>query len=119
MSSPPAIDWLARRAELSPDRIALIDAERGERVSYRQWNDAAERAAASLARIGVGQGDRVAVLAENAPTVLDLLFACGKLGALFMPLNWRLSSPELARQIDHARPATLFTDGEMAAAPEN
>jgi acyl-CoA synthetase (AMP-forming)/AMP-acid ligase II len=115
VSSPLAIDWLARRAQLSPERIALIDGERGGRTTYRQWNASAERAAGALAHAGVGQGDRVAVLAENAPAVLDLLFACGKLGAVFMPLNWRLSDPELDRQLEHARPAALLTDGAMAS----
>jgi fatty-acyl-CoA synthase len=109
-----ATDWLARRAELSPDRLALVDAERGTRRSFREWNAAAGRAARGLAAAGVGPGDRVAVLAENAPAVLDLLFACGKLGAVFMPLNWRLAVPELARQVEHARPRLLCCDAEHA-----
>ncbi len=112
--APAAADWLARRAELSPERVALIDAERGERISFRQWNARAERAAHRLVAAGIGRGDRVAVLAENAPAVLDLLFACGKLGAVFMPLNWRLAGPELAAQIGHAEPAALCCDDIMA-----
>ncbi|HWM88648.1 MAG TPA: AMP-binding protein, partial [Kofleriaceae bacterium] len=114
MTAPSAVDWLARRSELSPDRVALIDGERGRRVDFRGWNAAAERAAACLAAAGVERGDRVAVLAENAPAVLDLFFACGKLGAVFMPLNWRLARPELDRQLDHARPAALLHDEEHA-----
>jgi len=63
----PAADWLARRADLSPERIALIDAETGERIRFREWNRRAERAARRLAAQGVSRGDRVAMLAENAP----------------------------------------------------
>ena len=112
--APAATDWLARRAELSPERVALIDAERGERISFHRWNARAERAAHRLVAAGIGRGDRVAVLAGNAPPVLDLLFACGKLGAVFMPLNWRLAGPELAAQIEHAQPAALCCDDDMA-----
>lgn len=108
-----ALDWLARRAELSPDRLALIDADTGERRTYREWNEAAERAAICLAALGVERGDRVAVLAENAPAVLDLLFACGKLGALFMPLGGQLDQQELERQLAHALPRALLSDQRM------
>lgn len=109
-----AVDWLARRADLSPSRIALIDPERGERISYRQWNERSERIARGLSGVGVRRGDRVAVLAENSLEVLDLLFACGKLGAVFVPLNWRLADPELERILAHARPSALIVDRGFA-----
>ncbi len=117
--SAVAIDWLARRAELSPARLALIDPERGERITYREWNRRADLAARALLAAGVGQGDRVAVLAESSLEVLDVLFACGKLGAVFVPLNWRLADPELERIVGHARPRALVTDrvfGDRATA---
>ncbi|HEU5060783.1 MAG TPA: AMP-binding protein [Kofleriaceae bacterium] len=105
-----AVDWLARRAQLSPGKLALLDPERGDRISYREWNRRADRMARGLVAAGVGRGDRVAVLGENAPEVLDLLFACGKLGAVFVPLNWRLADPELERILAHARPRILVAD---------
>ena len=113
--SVAAVDWLARRAELSPARLALVDPERGERVTYREWNRRANRAARALAAAGVARGDRVAVLAENSIEVLDLLFACGKLGAVFVPLNWRLADRELARILAHARPRLLASDRALEA----
>jgi fatty-acyl-CoA synthase len=109
-----AVDWLARRADLSPARIALIDPEGGERITYREWNARSGRIARGLSAIGVGRGDRVAVLAENSLEVLDLLFACGKLGAVFVPLNWRLADPELERILAHARPRALIVDRGLA-----
>jgi fatty-acyl-CoA synthase len=105
-----AIDWLARRAELSPSRLAVVDAETGERVTYRDWNLRAVRAACNLLAAGVRRGDRVAVLADNALDVVDLLFACAKLGAIFLPLNWRLTDRELERVLAHARPRLLVYD---------
>jgi fatty-acyl-CoA synthase len=105
-----AIDWLARRAELSPSRVAVVDAETGERVTYREWNLRAGRAARNLLAAGARRGDRVAVLADNALDVLDLLFACAKLGTIFLPLNWRLTDRELERVLAHARPRLLVCD---------
>ncbi len=102
-------DWLARRASLSPDRVALIDAARGERpVSFREWNAAAERTARLLHdSLGVRRGDRVAVLALNCVEYLELLFACAKLGAILQPLNWRLSPQELIGLLADAEPVAF------------
>jgi fatty-acyl-CoA synthase len=112
--SAAAVDWLARRAQLSPSKLALVDPERGEQISYREWNRRAELTARGLVSAGVGRGDRVALLAESSLEVLDLLFACGKLGAAFVPLNWRLADPELERLIAHARPRLLVVDETFA-----
>ncbi|MCI0570446.1 MAG: long-chain fatty acid--CoA ligase [Myxococcaceae bacterium] len=94
-------DWLERRAQLTPERTALVDATRGEqRVTYAEWNALANRTARLLREeLGVERQDRVAVLAMNCTETLDLLFACGKLGAIVQPLNWRLSEAELARTL--------------------
>lgn len=101
-------DWLGRRARLSPERIALYDAADGMRpISYRAWEAAATRTAALLRHLGIGQGDRVAALAHNCVELLDLWFACGKLGAIFQPLNWRLTPPELAAIVADGAPALL------------
>src|SRR5208282_6946389 len=59
-------DWLGRRALLTPVKVALIDATRGNRpITYRQWNQAANRSAQLLRTLGAGKGDRVAILAHN------------------------------------------------------
>ena len=104
-------DWLQRRAQLSPERTALYDAQSGMRpISYGAWNEAATRTAALLRRLGVGRGERVAVLAHNSVAFLDLWFACGKLGAVLQPLNWRLTKGELAGLLADATPR-LFVYG--------
>ncbi len=107
-------DWLARRESLSPNKTALIDAATGEARTYRQWNRAANRTAHLLRGCGVGVGDRVAVLAMNSPAVLDLWFACGKLGAIFQPLNWRLTTPELLNMLLDAGPLVICYDAAFA-----
>src|SRR2546430_1655284 len=99
-------DWLARRALLSPERVALIDALRGHRrITWREWNAAAHQTARLLHdTLGVRRGDRVAVLAMNCVEFLDVLFACARLGAILQPLNWRLSAEELKGLLSDAEP---------------
>jgi fatty-acyl-CoA synthase len=113
-------DWLARRAALTPDKIALVDNLRGGRtITYREWNRTANRTAHFLReRLGIGRGDRVAVLSMNNVETLDLLFACGKLGAIFLPLNWRLTPVELGRYLADTTPAVLVYGPEMRATCE-
>jgi fatty-acyl-CoA synthase len=101
-------DWLGRRAQLTPDKVALVDRAGTPRaVSYREWNRAADRSARLLRSLGISRGDRVAVLAHNGLEFLDLWFACGKRGAILQPLNWRLTARELAALIDDAGPKLL------------
>ena len=86
--------WAARRARMSPDRVAVIYEER--RYTYRQVYENATRLAHVLAGQGVRHGDRVAYLGPNHPGFLEALFATGMLGGVFVPLNFRLAPPELA-----------------------
>jgi fatty-acyl-CoA synthase len=107
-------DWLARREMLTPDKVALVDAQRGySPITYREWNRAANRTANWLASLGVGQGDLVAVLAANCVEYLDVWFACGKLGAIMQTLNWRLTAHELARLLKDATPVVLIYSAEF------
>ncbi len=117
---PIVHDWLARRAALAPERTALIDADHGERrISFREWNDSASRTAAFLHHVlGVGRGDRVAVLAYNCVEFLDLFFACAKLGAVLQPLNWRLSAAELGALLADAEPVVFVFGQEFRAQVE-
>ncbi|SVC23718.1 uncharacterized protein METZ01_LOCUS276572, partial [marine metagenome] len=61
---------------------------------------------------GVGCGDRIAYLGLNSPELLILLFACARLGAMLLPLNWRLAAPELAYILNNAAPRLLVSDDE-------
>lgn len=109
-------DWLGRRARLSPHKVALIDTlNDGRAITYRAWNQAANRTARLLGSLGVGKGDRVAVLAQNCVAYLDLWFACGKLGAIMQPLNWRLTPRELIDLINDATPAVVIYGPEFVS----
>jgi fatty-acyl-CoA synthase len=86
--------WPVRRRRLSPQRVALVHGD--TRRTYAELDDRTRRLAAALGGLGVGRGDRVAYLGPNDPTLLETLFATTALGGAFVPLNWRLTAPELA-----------------------
>jgi len=100
--------WLERRADLNPDRPALIDA--GGVLPYRRLRDRVAGLAAGLAEQGVRRGDRVAVLAVNRAEYVEILFAAARLGAMVVPLNWRLTAAELAFQVGDSEPVLLVLD---------
>ncbi|WP_409187863.1 class I adenylate-forming enzyme family protein [Bradyrhizobium sp. RDM4] len=82
-----------RNAAFAPDKTAI--AFEGERLSYRAIAARIERTATALKQqLGVGRGDRVAILSLNRPDYLVLLYACARLGAMLVPLNWRLAVAE-------------------------
>jgi len=92
----PLFDVPAKRAEISPERIALEDIVTGDRVNYGELNLCVGRTAALLRALGVTAGDRVALLCRNRIEFFELLFACARLGAILVPLNWRMPINEIA-----------------------
>lgn len=108
-------DIAARRAELTPDKTAFIEMESGRRLTYGDLNDRACRFAAWLQGKGIGAGDRVAILCLNSANFFEILFACGKLGAILVPLNWRQPAPELLPVVQDAAPKLLIHDADHAA----
>ncbi|MEH7112197.1 long-chain fatty acid--CoA ligase [Neobacillus niacini] len=89
------LDWLENRARLSPNKHAIIAEDTNKTWTYGELNKRTSSVAGWLKNQGVKKGDRVALLSPNDISYFDLLFACGKIGAIFVPLNWRLSLHEL------------------------
>ena len=106
-----------RRA--APDRLALVDRTRGVRLTYAQLDAAADRWAGVLRARGIGRGSIVAALAGNRHEVAELFFACGRVGAALLPLNWRLSAAELAPILADARPDLLVGESRFRARGED
>jgi fatty-acyl-CoA synthase len=84
--------WLERHADHAPERVALRFGTAA--ISYASLARQAEAVAAALSGRGIGRGDRVAFLGHNDPSQIVLLFALARLGAIQVPLNWRLAPPE-------------------------
>lgn len=91
------VDYAARSAVYFGSRTAVVDVERGDagRFDYRALNERACRLARFLGAHGIVKGDRVGLLAQNGIEYIDLLLACAKLGAIFVPYNFRLHPVEL------------------------
>src|SRR3979490_137732 len=86
-------ELIERNAAFTPDKPATIF--EGETLSYRALSARIEQTARALKfEFGVSRGDRVAILSLNRPDYLVLLYACARLGALLVPLNWRLAVAE-------------------------
>jgi fatty-acyl-CoA synthase len=103
-------DWIAHHAAVRGDSFALTDLASGRRFDYRTLDARIDRLAGHLARIGVGRGDRLAVLALNTTETLEVQFAAFRLGALFVPLNARLTIHELEYIVGDCEPRVLFHD---------
>lgn len=112
-------DWLAKQADLRPDKLALIDAATGRRFTYPQFHLRASRLAEFLrAEWRLQPGDRVALLAQNSSDYFEILWACAKAGVILVCLNWRLAVPELEFILRDSTPSALIYDPPFAPAAE-
>jgi fatty-acyl-CoA synthase len=111
-----AVDWLALQAGLQPGRLAARDLTFGRGWTYRQFDEDVWRIAAALRARGVAAGDRVAVLAKNRVSLPMLHLACARIGAILVPLNWRLSPHEFPPLLADAEPVLMLGDAQLAAA---
>ncbi|SFJ42092.1 AMP-binding protein [Caulobacter sp. UNC279MFTsu5.1] len=110
------MDHVALQARLQPNRPAAVDLAGGRRWTYAELDAAIARAAGVLRRRGVGEGDRLAALARNRVLLVVLHLACARLGAMFVPLNWRLSPTEIAALVEDAEPGLIVGDAQLVAA---
>ncbi len=115
-SAPDVVRWWAR---LHPGRTAVVDRGRGHRITYAELDRASERWARALVSLGVTRGERVAMLCANRVEMIALFGACLRVGAVLVPLNWRLAAPELARVLEDARPRVLVGDPRFRAVAED
>jgi fatty-acyl-CoA synthase len=110
-------DWIKRHAERTPGKLALVDAHTGRTFTYAQFNERANRLASFLHQtLGIEAGDRVSILAKNSSDYYEVLFGCGKTGAILNTLNWRLAVPELNYIINDCSPRVLIYEPEFSDA---
>jgi fatty-acyl-CoA synthase len=105
---------IERNAAFAPDKPAIHF--EGETLSYAAFSSRIERTARALkSSLGVGRGDRVAILSLNRPDYLVLLYACARLGAILVPLNWRLAVAEQEFILSDAAAKVLVLENAFAA----
>jgi len=106
------ISFLARAAEVHPDRIAVIHGD--WRLTWRAVHERSRRLASALALRGIGEGDTVAVMAANTPHMVEAHFGVPMTGAVLNTLNTRLDATALAFQLEHGEAKVLLTDREFS-----
>ncbi|MGK5114805.1 acyl-CoA synthetase [Geodermatophilus sp. CPCC 205506] len=109
--------WPERRLRISPDRDAIWF--EGTTTSHAGFADRVRRTAGALAGLGIVAGDRVAWTGGNHPSALETLYACGQLGAIWVPVNARLTPPEAQYVLEHSGASVLVhgrEHGELADA---
>lgn len=110
--------WIAHKAVWSPQNPAVRFRER--QINYPEFESRIAHLAGYLSRKrGVSEGDRVAYLGRNHPAILDTLFACARLGAIFVPLNARLTPSQLAVMLENADPTCLIAGPRFRSVAES
>ena len=105
--------FIAFHARRTPARCALK--YRGEEISYAAFDHRVRRVAGWLSSRGIGAGDVVAVLMKNSAAFLELVFAASHIGAVFLPINYRLSADEVGYILGNSGARLLIADEEFAA----
>ncbi|MFX1484537.1 MAG: long-chain fatty acid--CoA ligase [Promethearchaeota archaeon] len=108
-------DWTGRRALLTPKREAMVDNIQRERYTFDDIDKRANQVARVLQDHEVQKGDRVCVYSKNRFDFLDILFACGKIGAILTPFNIRLTTPEVEYLVKKTDPTIVFYDPDLSA----
>jgi fatty-acyl-CoA synthase len=107
-------DWLVKHARQFPQKVALVDLHSDRSVTYAQLDERASRLAEFLReRWQIQPGERVAVLAHSSSDYVEMLYACGKIGAIMVCLNWRLALAELIGIAADAEPMALIWGEEF------
>src|SRR5438552_7609352 len=105
-------DFLRRAAKLYPHKTAIVDG--GRRYSYRQLRERVNQAAQAFLALGVQRGDRVCILSPNSHFFLESYYAVPQIGAVLVPLNYRLTPADHEYIINHAGVKVVIADHEYA-----
>ncbi len=105
-------DWIKKWAMILPEKIALVYDD--EPMTYATLNARINQLSHALLALGVKRGDRVGALLTNCVEFFEIFFACSKIEAIFVPLNFRLAGPEIAYIINDCTAETLFFSGEFS-----
>jgi acyl-CoA synthetase (AMP-forming)/AMP-acid ligase II len=109
-------EMLTTQARLNPDCIGARDLER--RLTFRQWNARSCRLANALIGLGLAKGDRVAVLAYNALEWAEIYAATAKAGLVAVPINFRLTGPEIRYIIENSGALALIVEDQLTGVIE-
>ncbi len=101
-------DVARRNAQVFPDRLAFVDGDK--RLTFKQFLELVNRLAVGLRKEGIKRGERIGILSRNNAEYLALYFAAARCGAIFVPVNTRLSQEEIRYILSDCQPKLLFAD---------
>jgi fatty-acyl-CoA synthase len=104
-------DAVETHARLTPSKLGARDSQR--RLTYAQWHDRATRLASALLALGLTKGDRVALLAYNCVEWMELYVALARAGLVAVPINFRLTTPEIAYIVGHSEARAMIAQHEL------
>ena len=107
------VSFLVRAAHIYGPRVAVIHGDR--RYTYAQFLERSRRLASALARVGMGKGDTVAIMAANTPEMLEAHYAVPMLGAVLCSVNTRLDAAAVGFILRHSEAKVVLTDREFSA----
>jgi len=99
-------DWIKNWGDISPQKMAVID--NGHDFSYKRLNQRCNQVANFLLQKGISKGERVGVLLYNCHEYLEIYFALAKIGAILVPINWRMAPPEIVYILEDCKARFLF-----------
>lgn len=102
-----------------PERTALVFAERGRSMSYRELDRRSDAFVALLHARGIRTGERIAYLGRNNDLYFPVLFGAIRAGVVLVPLNWRLAAPEIAYQLADSESRLLLCDADFVATAQD
>jgi fatty-acyl-CoA synthase len=103
-------DFIRRSSELYPAKLAVVDA--GRRFTYREFAERANQLGHALTRLGIQQGDRVCILSPNSHFFLESFYGTSRIGAILVPLNYRLTAEDHEYILNHAGVTAVLVDHE-------
>jgi long-chain acyl-CoA synthetase len=106
-------DMIGRNAQCFRNRPAWFEADTGTTTSFGQFKMQVDRLAAGLQQIGINAGDRIGVVGKNSLPFFQVYGAAAALGAIVLPINWRLSADEMAFNLNDCTPSVVFADDEF------
>ena len=107
-------DLIRRNAQCYQNRPAWFEADTGTTTTFGQFKAQVDRLAAGLQQVGIKTGDRIGVVGKNSLAFFQIYGAAAALGAIVLPINWRLSADEVAFNLNDCSPAIVFVDDEFS-----
>ncbi len=104
-------DMIARNALLYPEKDAFVFGD--NRTTFKTYHKQCDQYAAGLTIEGIGTGDRIAIISGNCDEFMILCGAAAQIGAIVVPLNWRLNGEEIAYMLNDCKPTHLFVSKEF------